>query len=148
MHRTSGGRTTLLILDRTKSKVYVWKRRLELIQKENEERTRVLPVDCVLPVDVRSGSLISLETPAVIISTPSLSPLASRIICSSKARLLTVNGMKMKLTSTHSVWGSGMTLWGLTFMASALWVMRRCHLVHRQQISLVVVSLTTAVSGP
>lgn len=61
------------------------------------------PVDWVLPVDVRSGSLISLETPAVIISTPSLSPLESRIICSSKARLLTFNGVEMKPESTHSV---------------------------------------------
>lgn len=37
-----------------------------------------LPVDWVLPVDVRSESLLSLETPAVIISTPSLSPLAHK----------------------------------------------------------------------
>lgn len=35
-----------------------------------------LPVDWVLPVDVRSVSLLNLETPVVMISTPSLSPLA------------------------------------------------------------------------
>lgn len=38
----------------------------------------------------------------------------------------------MKVKATYSV--SGMTLWGLTLMASALWVMRRCHLVCRQKI--------------
>lgn len=37
-----------------------------------------LPVDWVLPVDVRSGSRLSLETPVVMISTPSLSPLAHK----------------------------------------------------------------------
>lgn len=45
--------------------------------KEREDESSLVPVDCVLPVDVRSGSLTSLETPAVIISTPSRSPLAS-----------------------------------------------------------------------
>lgn len=44
-----------------------------------------LPVDWVLPVEVRSGSRLSLETPAVMISTPSLSPLAHK-----------QNGMLMK----------------------------------------------------
>lgn len=37
-----------------------------------------IPVDCVLPVDVRSGSAPNLETPAVMISTLSLSPLANK----------------------------------------------------------------------
>lgn len=70
----------------------------------------MVPVDCVLPVDVRSGSLISRETPAVIVSTPSLSPLTSRNICLEKAWLLTFNRIKTKRKSTHSVWGNGMTL--------------------------------------
>lgn len=49
--------------------------------EERKGEGEASPVDCVLPVDVRSGSLTSLETPAVIISTPSLSPLASGSIC-------------------------------------------------------------------
>lgn len=50
------------------------------MEEQKEGMPLLLPVDCVLPVDVRSGSLISLETPAVMISTPSLSPLTSGII--------------------------------------------------------------------
>lgn len=50
-------------------------------EKKGEGESSLVPVDCVLPVDVRSGSRTSLEAPAVIISTPSRSPLASGSIC-------------------------------------------------------------------
>ena len=85
-------------------------------------------------MDVRSGSLLSLETPAVMISTPSLSPLKHKQhVISMKLKKQWIwlyykyNGV------TYSVWGNGMTLWGLTFMASALWVIRRCHLVKEKK---------------
>lgn len=50
------------------------------MEEQKEGTPLLLPEDCVLPVDVRSGSLISLETPDVMISTPSRSPLTSGII--------------------------------------------------------------------
>lgn len=76
---TSGGWATLFILDSMKLKDIS---EMEYFNQteEQKEGTLLLPVDCVLPVDVRSGSLINLETPAVMISTPSLSPLTSGII--------------------------------------------------------------------
>lgn len=79
LRRAPGSWATLFVLDSRELKDT--DESLTVEEKKGEGGSSLVPVDCVLPVDVRSGSLTSLETPAVIISTPSLSPLASGSIC-------------------------------------------------------------------